>query len=168
MLSLVNMNYHPVAEKIKNLLKENNLIFETFEHEPVITSEEASKVRFGYSLSQGAKAMIVRVKQKDGEKYFIMLVLPGDKKINFDKVKNNLNAKDIRFATADEISQITNGVQIGGIPPFGNLFGLKVITDPTIFANSKIIFNAGDRAFSIAMNSEDYKKLVNPQIIGII
>lgn len=162
------MSYHPVVANIKKLLKENNLIFETFEHAPVTTSEQASKVRFGYSLSQGAKAMIVRVKQKDSEKYFMMLVLPGDKKINFDKVKKNLNAKDIRFATADEINEITNGVQIGGIPPFGNLFGLKVITDPSVFANSKIIFNAGDRAFSIAMNSEDYKKLLNPEISDII
>ena len=162
------MKYHLVVEKIVNLLKENNFWFETFEHQEVTTSEEASQVRSGYTLSQGAKAMIIRLKEKSGNKYFLMLVLPGDKKINFDKVKNDLNAKDIRFATAEEIDVLTDGVQIGGIPPFGNLFGLKVFTDPSVFENEKIIFNAGDRSYSIGMYSKDYKKVSGLQILEII
>ena len=162
------MQYHPVVQKITNLITLNHFWCETFEHEPVKTSEEAAKVRLGYSLKQGAKAMIVRVKEKESHKYFLMLVLPGDKKINFDKVKKELNAKDIRFANRQEIKEITHGVEIGGIPPLGNLFGLKVIADPLIFDNEKIIFNAGDRSFSVAMLSKDYRKLVNPQISGII
>src|SRR3990170_5275239 len=137
------MKYHPVVQRIINLLKENNFWFETFEHAPVKTSEEAAKVRTGYTLAEGAKAMIVRIKEKNGDKYFLMLVLPGDKKINIDKVKKDLNAKDIRFADQDEIKEITGSVAIGGIPPFGNLFGLKVIVDPSVSANEKIIFNAG-------------------------
>ena len=161
------MKYHPIVYKILDLVKENKFWFETFEHEKVTTSEEASKVRSGYTLNQGAKAMIVRIKESADKKYFIMLVLPGDKKINFDKVKIDLNAKDIRFATADEINQITNGVEIGGIPPFGNLFGLNIFADPSVFENEKIIFNAGDRRYSIAMFSKDYQTLVKSQISSI-
>ena len=162
------MQYHPVVQKIINLLTENNCWFETFEHEEVKTSEEAAKVRSGYTLSQGAKAMIVRVKELKDNKYFLMLVLPGDKKINFDIVKNKLNANDIRFADEKEIEEITKGVKIGGIPPFGNLFGLKIIAVPVVFVNEKIIFNAGERSFSVAMKSEDYRNIVKPQVTEII
>jgi len=42
-----------------------------------------------------------------------------------------------------------------------------MIVDPKLFQNEKIIFNAGDRRFSVAMKSEDYKKIVNPQIVEI-
>lgn len=161
------MRYHSVVQKIKDLLTQGGFWFETFEHEPVRTSEEAAKVRTGYSLKQGAKAIVLRVKNAEG-KLFVMLIMPADSRFDNEKVKTIFSTKDIRFATEEEIKEITSGVLPGGVPPFGNLFGLKVVADPTLFENEKIIFNAGDRSFSIAMKSEDYKKLVNPEIISIV
>lgn len=162
------MNYHLVTKEIMELLVKNNFWFETFEHEPVTTSEEASKLRHGYTIDQGAKTLIVRIKKNNNEKNFVMFVLPGSKKFNIDKTKQFFNAKDIRFVTSDELSKITNGVESGGVPPFGNLFKIKVYADKTLFSNEKIIFNAGDRSFSIAIKTVDYIKLVNPEIIGIV
>lgn len=158
--------YHPTVEKIKKMLLENQCWFECFEHEPVRTSEEASKVRTGYTLKQGAKVLIVRVKSKN-ESSFVMLVFPADLRFDKNKVKALLDVKDIRFATEEEVSTITQGVEVGGVPPFGNLFGLEVYVDPKLFDNEKIIFNAGDRRFSIAMVSSDYQKLVNPLVKDI-
>lgn len=157
------MEYHPVVQKIIELLKTQNCWFEIFEHEEVRTSEEAAKTRPGYSLRQGAKAIVAKADDN-----FVMLVFPADQKFNSKKVKQGLGVKDIRFATPDEISEITDGIQIGGVPPFGNLFGLVVYADPTLFENEKIVFNAGDRKFSLAIKSADYKTLVNPKIISLI
>jgi Ala-tRNA(Pro) deacylase len=160
------MVYHPLTKKIQQLLTDNQCWFETYEHPPVRTSEEAVKVRKGYTLEQGAKALIVRVK-RNGEKKFVMLVVPGDKRFDKNKVQLLLASKDIRFATEEEVAKISNGVKVGGVPPFGNLFNLEVIADPSLFENEKIIFNAGDRSFSIAMLSKDYQRLVSPQIVSI-
>ena len=66
------------------------------------------------------------------------------------------------------VSLAERGVEPGGVPPFGNLFALRVIADPTLFENEKIIFNAGDRGFSVAMRSEDYRRLVNPEVVEIV
>ncbi|MCL5091039.1 MAG: hypothetical protein M1514_03455 [Patescibacteria group bacterium] len=162
------MEYHDTVTKIINLLKTNGSWFETFEHEPVRTSEEAAKIRTGYTLQQGAKAMIVRVKKSETEKRFVMLVFPAHLRFDNDKVKSFFGAKDIRFATEQEVLDITNGVQVGGVPPFGNLFNLEVVADPKLFENEKIVFNAGDRRFSIAMKSEDYKTIVAPTIESIV
>ncbi len=162
------MDYHKVVKQIIDILTDNHCWFETFEHEPVSTSEEAAKVRDGYSLAQGAKAIIIRAKMAGGEKKFIMLVLPGDCRFASDKVKKATGAKDLRFATEEEINTVADGVQIGGVPPFGNLFSLPVFTDQKVFDQEKIIFNAGDRRFSIAMYSKDFKNIVNPQIVSII
>ena len=162
------MPYHKTVSDILNLLKQKGCWLETFEHEPVVTSEEAAKLRHGYSLSQGAKAIIVKIKNSDGENEFVMLVLPGDKKFSGLKVKKLLKAKELRFATADEISKLTGGIQIGGIPPFGNLFEIRVFVETTLLENEKIIFNAGDRSFSVAMKAKDYLEIVNPTIVKII
>jgi Ala-tRNA(Pro) deacylase len=162
------MAHHTVTQKILELLKEHNCWYETFEHEAVRTSEEAAKTRPGYTLNQGAKAIIVRAKISGGEKKFLMLVMPADQKFANDKIKTLLGAKDVRFATEEEVAEITGGVKPGAVPPFGNLFELPVITDITLYDNEKIVFNAGERTFSVAMKSEDYKQLVGPRIEGIV
>ena len=153
------MKYHSITEKIQDILKAKNFWYEAFEHQPVHTSEDAAKVRTGYSLKQGAKALVMKVDEE-----FLMLVMPADLKFDSAKVKKLLNAKKTRFATPEEVEGITGGVKVGGVPPFGNLFELKVIVDPKLFDNEKIIFNAGDRCFSVAMKSEDYKTIVQPVI----
>ena len=157
----------PAVSRILKLLKANNCWLETFQHEPVRTSEEAAKTRPGYTLHQGAKAMIVRVKRSEFDKRFVMLVLPADLRFDNAKVKTLLSAKDIRFATEQEVAALTNGIQSGAVPPFGNLFNLEVIADPALFENQKIVFNAGDRTFSIAMKSADYGQIVQPQVSSI-
>jgi len=162
------MNYHPAVEKIKNLLIENEVAFESFEHEAVRTSEEAAKVRTGYSIQQGAKALIVRAKITNQDKRFVMVVVPGDKSFDNQKLKNLLGAKDIRFATETEVGQLTDGVQPGGVPPFGNLFRLKVYANKSLVNQQKIIFNAGDKRYSIGMSSQDYIHVVQPHISDLI
>lgn len=162
------MAYHPVTQAILDLLAQNHCWYQAFEHEAVRTSEEAAKTRPGYTLKQGAKAIIVRAKFSGGEKMFLMLVIPADQKFSNDKVKALLGAKDIRFATEEEVLDITKGVKPGAVPPFGNLFGLEVITDSTLYDNEKIVFNAGERTFSVAMKSEDYKRLVKPRLASIV
>jgi len=160
------MDFHPVTEKIVGLLKENEYWYEAFEHEAVRTSEEAARVRPEYTMNQGAKALILKAYFADGER-FVMFVFPADLKLDSKKAAGAIGAKKIRFATEEEVSQITNGVELGGVPPFGNLFNIEVVVDPSLFRNEKIIFNAGDRRFSVAMMSEDFIRLVNPKIISI-
>lgn len=161
------MDYHPVTKQITDLLEQNHCRFETFEHEPVRTSEQAARTRPGYALKQGAKAIILRAKRSESDRFFVMLVMPADRKFDKARVKHLLSARDVRFATEQEVAELTGGVEVGGVPPFGNLFGLAVISDPALYENETIVFNAGDRRFSVAMAAADYRRLVNPQVAPI-
>ena len=158
------MQYHSVSGVIVDLLKTNSLWFEAFEHEPVRTSEEAAKIRHGYSIQQGAKALIIKIYP---DERFVMLVVPGNLKFDEKKVIALLEVRKLRFATEDEVLKITGGVEPGGVPPFGNLFNLETYVEEKLFENEKIIFNAGDKRFSVAMNSSDYRTLLNPKVASI-
>lgn len=164
--------YHPIVGKIRELLDVQNVPYEFYEHEAARTSEEAAAVRPEFSLAQGAKALIVRIKKrgvpKEEEKEFVQVVVPGDAKYDSKKVREALNAKDIRFATEDEVADITNGIQPGGIPPFGNLFGVRVLVAQSLYENEEIIFSAGDRRCSIAIASTDHQQVVEPLVAAII
>ncbi len=158
---------HPIAGTIENILKDRSFWYERFLHEPVRTSEEAAKLRPEYSIRQGTKSLIVKGKRPREEKCFFMVVVPGDKQFDKHKIKNETGYSDVRFATPDEVANITLGILPGGVPPFGNLFDLPVFADIHIFDNEKIIFNAGDRSVSIAMYAEDYRGIVRPEVKDI-
>ena len=157
------VGFHPLVAKIIKILEENGFWFETFEHEPVRTSFEASKIRTGYNLEQGTKALIVKAYKNSGD-YFAMLIVRGSDKFDEKKVKDLLNIKEFRFAQEKEVVELTGGVLPGGVPPFGNLFNLPVFVDEKVLANEKIVFNAGDKRFSIGMYSCDWLKLVKPEV----
>jgi len=164
----VSQLYHPVVRRITTLLDDAGCAYETFQHEPVRTSEEAARTRPGYGLHQGAKALVVRARGPGSETRFVMLVFPADRKMDSKKTKASLGVKDIRFATEAEVADLTEGVEVGGVPPFGTLFGLSVVVDPSLFDNERIVFNAGDRRFSVAMTSADYRRLVEPLVVEIV
>ena len=144
-------------DKLKSFLDENNVSYEYKEHEEVRTSEEAARAR-GEDIRIGAKAMILKADDK-----FIMLVLSAAKKIDSKKVNELLNVKSLRFATPDEVNQLTECVP-GGVPPFANIFNLDLIVDKTIVANEFMAFNAGERTKSLKLKTIDYLQLLKPRI----
>ena len=156
---------HEITQKIIDLLKSKNLPFEMFEHEPTPTSATAAQVRAQRTgetaeevLSRGAKAMVMRSK----DQYFQM-VLSSNTKINYKKAKQVLGVKRVSLATAEQVLQVT-GCQVGGVPPFGNLFGLKVYLDKRVTQNEIMDFNAGVQTVSMEMKVKDYITAVQPEI----
>ena len=159
---------HPIVQCIVDLLNADGCWYETFLHQPVRTSEEAAATRPGYGLHRGAKAIILRVKRSKNDKLFVMLVFPADRRFDSKIVKEYIQARDIRFASEGEVSELTGGVKPGAVPPFGNIFGLQVYAAPELFDVERIVFNAGDRRCSLAMYSADYRRLVHPEAFSFV
>lgn len=148
----------PVFEKIKTLLKENKVSYQLFEHEPVFTSEEAAKIR-GTALKQGAKAIIFFA-----DKNPVLIVVSGDNRVDTKKFKQEYHIKDLCLLNPDEVKELT-GLEIGAIPPFGNLMKLATYMDEKVLENEEIIFNVGSHTKSIKMRLRDFVNLCQP-IIG--
>src|SRR5262245_43017961 len=149
-----------VFERLETWLRGKGVAFTVLRHEPVFTSEQAAAVR-GTSLASGAKALVVRA--GDG---FVLLVLPADRKLDSRKARAGLGVKSVRFATAEEVEQLT-GLKPGSIPPFGSLFGLRTYCDPALGETASINFNAGDHAISVHMAHADYLTLEKPTPLAI-
>jgi Ala-tRNA(Pro) deacylase len=147
-------------ERLQEWLTQTGVSFTVLRHEPVFTSEQAAAVR-GTPLKSGAKALIV----KAGDR-FLLLVLPADRKLDSRKARDMLGAKALRFATREEVLELT-GLQPGSIPPFGRLFGLTTYCDPALADNPSINFNAGDHAISVQMTYADYAAVEQPQIAAV-
>jgi Ala-tRNA(Pro) deacylase len=151
------MSMSTVFERIEAKLMEAKAAYTVSRHAPVYTSEEAAAIR-GVPLSSGAKALIV----KAGER-FVLFVLPADRKFDGKKVKSSFNVKGTRFATKEEVFEMTDLLP-GSIPPFGSLFGLPTFVDGALSHNESINFNAGDHAISIQMPYRDYFMAESPTV----
>jgi Ala-tRNA(Pro) deacylase len=149
-----------VFDRIHEKLTAAGITFSVLRHAPVYTSEEAAAIR-GVALSTGAKALIV----KAGEQ-FVLLVLPADRKLDSKKARTALGVKAMRFASREEVEQLT-GLQPGSIPPFGSLFGLPTRCDPALRLNEQINFNAGDHTISVSMTCADYLAVEQPALVEL-
>ncbi len=138
-----------VYEKIIQLLENNKIQYQALEHEPTPTCEDSARVR-GTSMDQGAKALICF-----GDKKPILIILPCSHKLNVKVFKSLFGVKDLRFATPQEVENLT-GLQIGAIPPFGHLFDIPTYVEQNLGINKVIAFNAGDSRRSVIMSYLDY------------
>ena len=149
-----------IFDRLHSWLEQRGVPFTVLRHEPVFTSEQAAVVR-GTALASGAKALLV----KAGDKFFL-LVLPADRKLDNRKARSGLGARALRFATREEVEQLT-GLQPGAIPPFGSLFGLPTRCDPALADNPSINFNAGDHAVSVQMTCADFLAVERPALVPL-
>jgi Ala-tRNA(Pro) deacylase len=148
-----------VYAQIIALLERKGCEYRTFHHEPVRTSEEAARVR-GTPLERGAKALLLKT---DGA--FVLAVLCASDKVRSSALRRHVGCKKMSFASAEDVAAVT-GCEPGGVPPFGNLFGLRVVMDERLVGQEWIDFNAGERTRSIEMRSADFVAIVTPEIVA--
>ena len=55
--------------------------------------------------------------------------------------------------------------EVGAMPPFGNLYGLKVYVDETLTQDKEIAFNAGTHLELIKLAYADFANLVQPTVL---
>lgn len=144
-----------VPEKITALFTAAGIKYELVEHAPVFTSEEAAAVR-GSNISMGAKALVFMA-----DKSPILIVVPGDKKLDTKAFKKQFGFKDMSMADPQFVFDHTS-VKIGAVPPVGKAIGLTSYFDNIFKSKDKVAFNAGLHTVSIIMNASDLLAIEQP------
>jgi Ala-tRNA(Pro) deacylase len=138
-----------IFKKLKNFLKENKIEFREINHQPTFTSEQSANVR-GEDLSVGGKALVMKI---------------DDKFMLSKKIKKHFGVKKTRFATEEELEDLT-GLVPGAVPPFGRpILDLDLFADKSVTENERIAFNAGSLSNSFILETGDYLRIAKPEII---
>jgi len=154
-----------VLHAIIGLLDTAQIQYEQIHHQATPSSEDSARVR-GDALSSGAKAIVYKVQDE-----YNLFVLAADQKLDTKLIKayfksQGKRAKKTRFATAEELWQLTNLVP-GSVPPFGRpILDLDLYVDPSLLINETISFNAGSLTDSIKMSLKDYEKIAKPTVFN--
>ena len=96
----------------------------------------------------------------------MLAVIPGDKKVDLDKLKKASEQMTLRIANPNEVEELT-GYPVGGVTPFGVENMIKVI-DESVFSVKTVNIGSGKAEIGIELTSEELKKAWNGIIADII
>jgi Ala-tRNA(Pro) deacylase len=146
---------------LKEYLDGKNIKYVSITHSPAFTAQQiaASAHVPGKEL---AKTVMVKI---DGE--LAMAVLPASFKVDFELLKKVSGAKNAELAREHEFKDTFPDCDVGAMPPFGNLYGLKVFVAESLTGDEDIAFNACSHVELIRMPYKDFERLVKPTIAKI-
>ncbi len=147
-----------ISIKLKEYLDSQKVPYQVLPHEEVYTSMETAQSLHvpGKDL---AKVTIVMVDEN-----LVMTVLPSTWKVDLHRLKEVFEAQDVRLATEEEFKDSFPDCEVGAMPPFGNLYGLKVYVDHSLTEDEEIVFDGGTHQEGLRMQYKDYAALVKPNV----
>jgi Ala-tRNA(Pro) deacylase len=148
-----------LEEKIRSTMEAKSVAYQLFEHQPVYTNPamaEALEVR----ESETVKSLVL--KSKEGR--LIVVVLPGDQKVDWKRVAASVKTKKVSFAKPEEVREAV-GCEVGCVPPFGHCTSLPIYMDPKLAKTEFVYFNPGVHDKSFKVKAWDLKKLCDPVLL---
>jgi len=147
------------VKKFSDYLDHHKINYVTIDHPPACTAQEiaASSHVSGNKL---AKTVMVRI---NGE--LSMAVLPAPLRVDVDRLRQTLDANHVEIASEKEFQETFPECEVGAMPPFGNLYGMKVFVSEHLANDKDIAFNAGTLKELIQVDYKDFESLVQPKVV---
>ena len=148
------------VKQLKEFLDRERIKYVSISHSAAYTAQEvaASAHITGKEL---AKTVIVKL-----DKQMAMAVLPANRKIVLQDLREVTGSDQAKFASEDEFKQQFPDCETGAMPPFGNLYGMAVYAAGSLAENEEIAFNAGSHTEIIKLAYKDFERLVKPKVMS--
>jgi Ala-tRNA(Pro) deacylase len=147
------------ATKLKEFLDKNNVKYVSITHSKAYTAQGIAAAAH-ISGKELAKTVMIAV---DGD--LAMAVLPASETVNLDLLKSSLRVKKVELASERQFRDRFGDCELGAMPPFGNLYDMKVYVDETLTRDTEIAFNAGTHLELIKLAFTDFTNLVQPTVL---
>ena len=146
------------ATWVRNELESRGLAYREMHHPEAYTAQEVAH-REHVSGHRVAKVVVVMA---DGRP--VELILPASRRVQLSRVRELLNAREVRLATEEEMDQYFDGCERGAIPALRHWHGVEVMMDAWLMGTGDILFQAGTHCDAIRMNFDDWFALVDPRV----
>lgn len=149
-------------EKLKQFYLDNNVNFREINHKPGASAEEYHSV-VGCRYQQQLKCLLVKM-YEPGKDYFVMVIIPANKRADFEKLKQVFNAKKVRGATLEELNQVL-GCQYGEVPASGKIFDIPLVLDKDFLNEDEVYMNAGLTTKSFVTSPKEIIRVEEPHML---
>lgn len=153
----VSPEWPTAPERLKVLFKKEKVPFRVIPHSEVFTAPELA-ASIHATGRRVAKVVMVRA----GER-FVMAVLPSHRQLDVDRMARAIGVRQASLASETELEKLFPDCEIGAMPPFGNLYGLRVYADASLSREPVMYFQNGTHHEVVEMRYEDFERLVCPE-----
>jgi Ala-tRNA(Pro) deacylase len=143
---------------LTRFLDENKVEYVTIRHSPAYTAQKIAAAAH-IPGREVAKTVMVNI---DGK--MAMAVLRATDQVDLDLLRGASKAKSVTLATEDDFRDAFQGVELGAMPPFGNLYGMDVFADEALTKDEQIAFNAGSHTELLQLDYADFERLAKPKV----
>jgi len=148
----------------EQVIKVGKLLEEFDQKQRVIVLKTSARTALEAASSLGCEVgAIIKSLLFKTENTFILCLVAGDKKASLNKIKKELNIKNVSMASADEVKKIT-GYTIGGVSPIGHLNKLDIYIDNSLERFTYLYAAAGHPNCVFKIDFTDLKKITNGSI----
>ena len=147
------------VRKLKKFLDDNKVKYVRISHSPAYTAQE---IAASAHIPGRDMAKVVMVKL-DGR--MAMVVLPASRHVEFPLLRAATGAREAELASEGEFRDLFPECELGAMPPFGNLYDMAVYVTASLMAEEEIAFNAGSHTELIRMPTEEFNRLVRPEVM---
>lgn len=151
-----------IAQRLKSYLEEQGVKYSLTEHLPAYSASDVASAAH-VPPRDFAKAVIVKIGGTPA-----MVVIPASRRLMIHDLREMFDNEHLTLATESEIRRWFPDCEVGAMPPFGNLYWMRVYIVPSLANEAEISFNAGTHTDVITMEYADYKRIVQPRIIDLL
>lgn len=149
------------AQRVRNYLMENGVGYQTHTHPIAYTTNEVAEADH-IPGRQMAKVVML-----SGDHNLFMAVIPGDRRLDFEKAAAALRLGDVDLADEREFAPRFPDCERGAEPPFGALYEIPTVVDRGL-DGPQITFNAGTHSETITIDLEDYLEITKPMRADLV
>ena len=147
-----------VSVKLVQFLKDKGVEYEVIPHTVSYTAQETAA-----SVHTPGREVAKSVVVTDGSEY-AMAVVDAPHQVDLKKFAALSGMKKPHLAGEDRLREIFPDCEPGAMPPFGNLYDIKVFVDKALEEDETITFNAGSHFEAIRLKFADFIKLAKPRV----
>ena len=146
------------VKTLTKFLDDNKVKYVTISHSIAYTAQQIAEAAH---IPGNEMAKTVMVKLDD---HLAMAVLRSTDKVDMDLLLGAAGATTAELATEVQFQGMFPGVELGAMPPFGNLYDMAVYVDEGLTRDERIAFNAGSHSELIQLGYADFERLVQPTV----
>ena len=147
--------------RLQRLFDDKRSSYAILPHPDAYTAREVAH-RVRVKSSQLAKVVVVR--DKAGRDF--MVVLPASRKLDLHALHTMTGRVGFQLENEQELKLLFPDCEVGAMPPFGFLYGLKTYVDPCLLKGDDIFFQAGNHHEVVLMRRNHFEVIARPFYAG--
>jgi len=149
-----------ITKTVKKYLDKNKVNYEEVVHKTVFTAFDAAQT-LKKELKEIAKNLLVQA-----DKTFALVILPADKKLDLNKLKQALKAKNVSISNEKVMVKVLK-IKPGAISSFGKLHQLETLVDKAMLKTKAAVFSTGSFTDSVFMKVKDFIQIEQAKLADV-